>query len=360
VGDQGRTTPALLLSGIWRRRKWLGLFVFTSALTGAVSAAAFLPDVYRSTTTLLVEHLALAGSNAADDLETPLRTLSQEILSRARLNTLITRLDLYPELRRRVPPEVVIERMRRDIRIDFRGAEPVRGPSATVAFTLSYRGNDPAKVAQVANTLGAFYVQGRPWWLRSRLARLKQELSERRSRFTERHPDVVQARIEVEAVERQLAAAEDGEATWVPGSPLPRGSETVSDDRHAQRGELRAAQFRILDPAIPSERPVVPNRVRLGVVGLVLAAGMAVAVAVLTEWLDTSFHTAEDLQGFTRVPILASIPWIVMPGNTGRRLRQLGLAGAAVGLSLVLMVGAAYYVAHDNQDLALMLTPVRP
>src|SRR5438094_5147501 len=86
VGDHAGTTPGFLAPpGTWRRRRRLVLLVFTATLTAAVSVAAFLPDVYRSTATLLVERLALAGSAPAEDLETPLRTLSQEILSRARL-----------------------------------------------------------------------------------------------------------------------------------------------------------------------------------------------------------------------------------------------------------------------------------
>jgi len=359
VGDHAGTTPGFLAPpGTWRRRRRLVLLVFTAALTAAVSVAAFLPDVYRSTATLLVERLALAGSAPAEDLETPLRTLSQEILSRARLATLITRFDLYPEWRQRVPPEVVIDRMRQDIRIEFKGTEPAVGQSATVAFTLSYWGTDPVKVASVANALAAFYVQGRPW-LRARLARLEQELSERRSRLTDRHPDVVQARAEIAALKRQLAAAHDGEPAWVPGSPGPRDVETVGGDRQAERAEQRGGQFRILDPAIPSQLPLMPNRARLVLVGLLLAAGMAVAAAVLAERLDTSFRTAEQLRAFSKVPVLASIPRIVKPEDLRRRLRHLPLAGSAVGLGLALVVAVSYLVAHGNQDLVLLLTPGR-
>ena len=360
MGDHAGTTPGFLAApGTWRRRRRLGLLVFTATLTAAVSVAAFLPDVYRSTATLLVERLALAGTAPAEDLETPLRTLSQEILSRARLDALITRFDLYPEWRQRVPPEVVIDRMRRDLRIEFKGAEPAVGQSATVAFTLSYWGKDPVKVAGVANALAAFYVQGRPW-LRARLARLEQELLERRSRFTERHPDVIQAKAEIAALRRQLAAAHDGEPAWAPGSPAPPAVDTMSGgDRHAERAEQRGGQFRILDPAIPSQQPVLPDRARIVLVGLILAVGTAVAAALLAERLDTSFRTADQLRAFTRVPVLASIPRIVKPADIRRRLRHLPLAGAAVGLGLALVVAASYLVAHGNQDLVLFFTPGR-
>jgi uncharacterized protein involved in exopolysaccharide biosynthesis len=349
VGDQVRTTPAFQVTlGVWRRRKRLGLMVFAATLTGAVGVAAFLPDLYRSTATLLVERLALTGSAPAEDLETPLRTLSQEILSRGRLSMLITQLDLYPEWRKRVPPEILIERMRRDIRIEFKAGEPAGGQSGTVAFTLSYQGTDPVKVARVANTLGAFYVQGRPW-LRARLARLEEELSERRARFTDRHPDVVQVKAEIAALKRQLAAAHDGEPAWIPAKPISAG--------HAARGERAeqpVGQFRVLDPAIPAQRPMLPNRTRLVVLGLILATGAAVLAAVVAERLDTTFHTTEELRAFSKVPVLANIPRIMTSEGTRRRLRELSLAGT-VGLGLALLIWASYVIAHDNQDLVLLL-----
>jgi len=103
----------------------------------------------------------------------------------------------------------------------------------------------------------------------------------------------------------------------------------------------------------------MPNRARLVLVGLLLAAGTAVAAAVLAERLDTSFRTAEQLRAFSKVPVLASIPRIVKPEDLRRRLRHLPLAGSAVGLGLALVVAASYLVAHGNQDLVFLLTPGR-
>jgi polysaccharide chain length determinant protein (PEP-CTERM system associated) len=79
-------------------------------------------------------------------------------MSRERLANLITTLDLYPEDRRQRPMEAVVERMRRDVDLKLEGLE-TNGRNATVAFTVSYNGRDPAITAKVANTLASYYVE---------------------------------------------------------------------------------------------------------------------------------------------------------------------------------------------------------
>ena len=57
------------------------------------------------------------------ELETRLQTISQEILSRARLEELINRFGLYPDLRKQAPSEEVVERMRRDIQLEIKATD---------------------------------------------------------------------------------------------------------------------------------------------------------------------------------------------------------------------------------------------
>ena len=147
---------------IWRRRKWLAVLVFIIPLTAATSVVAFVPNVYQSTATVLVDRQqvpeAFVRSTVTSELEIRLRSISQEILSRPRLDSLISRFGLYTKLRTVQPPEAIIERMGEDIRLDLRGSDP-QGRGSTIAFAISYRGPDPETVAQVTNALASFYVE---------------------------------------------------------------------------------------------------------------------------------------------------------------------------------------------------------
>jgi polysaccharide biosynthesis transport protein len=162
--NAGQTTFGLEVAlTVWHRRKWLAVLVFVAVLSVTAPLPFKLPDIYESTATVLVEHQQLPGDALGgwgdSALETRLRTISERILSRSRLNDLITRFGLYPELQQRAAPEVVAEQMRRDIQIQFNGVRQPTGLDATVAFSLSYRGRNPETVAQVTNALAALYVE---------------------------------------------------------------------------------------------------------------------------------------------------------------------------------------------------------
>jgi protein tyrosine kinase modulator len=152
---------------MWSRRKLLATMVFVGGFAGALTVAASLPSIYRAAATVLVERQEVAESlvrpSVTGELDTRLQTISQEILSRARLETLVERFDLYPDMRRRLPIDAAIERARRDIHIELREVKGVESAAAghgpTIGFTVTFRGRTPRTTAEVANALASSYVQ---------------------------------------------------------------------------------------------------------------------------------------------------------------------------------------------------------
>src|SRR5438445_4185531 len=159
-GDPGSGLDATL--DVVRRRKWLGLAVFGVLGAMVVAVAASVPDVYRSTATVLVERDRMAEafvrSSVTAEIETRLSTISQELLSRSRLEALIVQFRLYADMRAHAPIEAAVEQMRRDIRLDPKSVEQTSGRPATIAFSISYRGRDPRVIADVTNTLASLSV----------------------------------------------------------------------------------------------------------------------------------------------------------------------------------------------------------
>lgn len=185
---------------IWRRRKWVALLAFSAVFAGVVSVTLSLPDLYGASATVLVEGQqvseAFVRPSVTSELETRIQTIHQEIMSRGRLTDVIARLGLYPDLTGHVPIDAVVERMRRDIKLDRTHVQQSYGRIGTIAFTLSYSGSDPGTVAQVVNTLAAFYVEENTKsrerqaartaeFLKEQLAGVKHELDEKEQRASD-------------------------------------------------------------------------------------------------------------------------------------------------------------------------------
>ena len=104
-----------------------------------------------------------------------------------------------------------------------------------------------------------------------------------------------------------------------------------------QKGE----QFRILEAAFPPPRPISPNRPMIAILGLVLGIGMGVGAAVVAEMADSSLHGARDTQAATGLPVLVSIPKVLLEYDRRRlRRRRLAVGAAAVGIGLMGLIGA--------------------
>jgi polysaccharide biosynthesis transport protein len=148
---------------VWQRRKWLAILVFVAVFVGAASLVTSLPNLYRATVTVLVERQqvseAFVRPSVTAELETRIQTIHKQVMSRARLSDVISRLGLYPELKGSVAMDAIVERMRRDVEFSLSGVDQTTGRTATIAFTLSYSGLDPVTVAEAANMLAGFYVE---------------------------------------------------------------------------------------------------------------------------------------------------------------------------------------------------------
>lgn len=264
----------------WRRRKWLVLSVFAVLCAGAVAAVLFLPDVYRSTATILIERPQVSEtfvrSSVTSDLETRLQTIREQILSRDQLWKMIVAHDLYPDLREPGAEEAVVQRMRRDVKVEMKGVGHRAEPGSTIALSISYQGSDPQKVSAVANELAEQYVaenskarerhaRGTSEFLRAQLDQAKQQLEAQEGRingFKERHGgelpsgqeaalsalDRLSAQLDRNAeqqarVKERLAMLER-EASMPPPPPPPLPDGTQSDEARIARLQAELAELR--------------------------------------------------------------------------------------------------------------------
>jgi len=101
----------------------------------------------------------------------------------------------------------------------------------------------------------------------------------------------------------------------------------------------------MIEPPLPPEKPVSPNRIMIIVAGLILSLGAGIGAAVLRDTMDPSVRGFGDVRQLLTVPPLASIPTIVTLGDRQRgRLKTLyAWAGSVVGLSAALCLVHFFY-----------------
>lgn len=143
---------------IWSRRKWLMIVGFLSVFGLVAGLVSALPDLYRSSATLIVGQDdvtdSLVENSVSSELELRLGMIRQALLGREQMQEVIEEFDLYPRMRERAPPVSVIERLRQDIEIEQEAyAKPQWRQSATYAVTITYRAWDPDLAARVANAV---------------------------------------------------------------------------------------------------------------------------------------------------------------------------------------------------------------
>jgi polysaccharide chain length determinant protein (PEP-CTERM system associated) len=185
-----------------------------AVLASAVTFALCLPDLYKSSAVLLVERPVpevYVRPAVSGELESRLHVIKQEIMSRARLTDLINRFNLYPDLRRQIPMDGVLDQMRHDIDIELTGPEQVSGRKTTVSFKLSYTGGNGDRVANVTNELANFYVSQNDQirsqeatratgFLRAQLDATRKELDNHEASmraYTSSHPGELPQQVEV-------------------------------------------------------------------------------------------------------------------------------------------------------------------
>jgi len=106
-------------------------------------------------------------------------------------------------------------------------------------------------------------------------------------------------------------------------------AQNLETDRKGER-------FTLIEPPLPPEEPVSPNRPLVGIAGLVLSIGLAFGVLWLLENNDFSVRGRADLLKLTGVPPLALVPYIDTEAERRATRRNIRLAFGTATASLVI------------------------
>ena len=150
--------PSEYLKIAWQR-KWLIILPAIAIATAVAWVVYRLPDVYESSTLIVVTPSTLPTSvvpNMTEDTITrQLSSITQVVTSRSSLEPLVTKYQIYQTERLRGEPmENIIELMRRDIKVEVNTSRN----EITNGFNITYRGREPKTTQAVTAALASKYV----------------------------------------------------------------------------------------------------------------------------------------------------------------------------------------------------------
>ena len=150
-----------------RRRKRQLIWPAVLVLVASASLAFFLPPVYRSTATILIEQPEISSDLVASTVTgyaaERIQVIMKQSMAGQNLLQMAEKFDLFPKERRAGDTVNVVERMRKNIRVEMVDADindPKRNTSsrATIAFEVSYDAETPEVAQKVARELTALLL----------------------------------------------------------------------------------------------------------------------------------------------------------------------------------------------------------
>lgn len=220
----GRTITLDFVRRALQRRGWWIVTPFVLLAAGGTMLAWSMPNVYQSQTVILVVPQRVPESYVRSTVTVPiegrLRSISEQILSRTRLERIILEFNLYQEERKTHVMEDVVARMRNVIGLQL-GKEQ--------SFTLTFTYYDAATAAKVTDRLASLFIdenlrdrevqaEGTSQFLetqleeaRRRLIEKEKALEEYRKRYTGQLPSQLPTNLQViQTTQQQIQSLIDG------------------------------------------------------------------------------------------------------------------------------------------------------
>lgn len=265
---------------ILRRRGWVMTGTFGALFAAAVAVAMLLPPLYRSTGTILVESqqipVDLVQATVTSYADERIEVIKQRVMTRENLLRIIAKYKLFADAGPTFTPSEQIDEMRKSIAVELVSAnvKPGTKGSGTIAFRVSFEGDNAGVAQQVANDLITLFLNENvkvrterasqtTEFLTQESDKLKQELARLESQiaaYKQEHgkalPENVtlglaamqRAEADLRQVERDQAAAQEelreveseraGAAMTQPASPAPVVASAAAGELQKARAEL--------------------------------------------------------------------------------------------------------------------------
>src|SRR5271166_3477897 len=155
---QPRFLPRSIVRMFWKQR-WLALCVWAVISVLAYVVIRNLPDVFEAEAVILVDSQKIpekfVASTVQVSVQDSLNSISQQVLTVARLEQILDKYNLYPGMRKVKPKEELVDKLRHDLDITLERGFSLGRPGA---FRVAYEAPSPSVAAGVVNEVADLFV----------------------------------------------------------------------------------------------------------------------------------------------------------------------------------------------------------
>lgn len=189
------------IAAVVRRRRWWLLMSVFLCWSLVWSLGWLWPSSYESEGLILVEQPKVPEQyvvpNVTSDLQDRVQSMTQQILSRTRLQYVIDRFHLYPQRHSwggSMQPTDAVEQMRRDIKVELVESDKRDGRGGLTAFKIFYTARTPELAQSVNSELTSLFIdenlKAQQQLSESTTAFLDSQLTDARAKLDEQEANV--------------------------------------------------------------------------------------------------------------------------------------------------------------------------
>jgi len=403
---------------IAKRRFFYFFIPFVLALVLGFFIVAIQKPIYQAEGKILVETqdipIDLVRPTVMETANQRVQVIQQRIMTRDNLLAIVKKFDLFPSQQRWMSSSQLLDLMRERTKLKLVDLTlPTQQNNLTIAFTLSFDYEYPDVAARVANefltlvlsedarnrtnraaettkfleqeskrlqgVLASIQAQVAAAALkppdplkevpaqiktqRAELTKLKMELVDKSSTYSEAHPQVKALKKRIAALEKIVseepeeskaaAAANTDNGLDVLKQQLTTAETNLDEANHklsaARLGESlernqQSERLQVIEQPVVPQKPIRPSRPKLLALAFVLALFAGVGTVMTAESLDKSIHSAQELAGIVDSRFIVAIPYISTQIEARRKKRRIVLLiGGLVLLALAAIAGALYF-----------------
>lgn len=153
--EQSQLQQIKTIADIFLQRKKLIISCVLVTILCGLGIYLKTPKKYQATSLIMYQKQSINPTSMSPDVQTRTRemisTLTEQVTSRTNLEEVIKQFELYPQARKDLPMQDVVDKMRSS----YIQIKPERGD----VFKVTFQGKDPKKVMMVTNALAAKFIE---------------------------------------------------------------------------------------------------------------------------------------------------------------------------------------------------------